>query len=165
MIKPKILYHASQDKNLEIIEPRQETFRDKSEGSVIFASPDKTNVTKFLVPSNDSWTKKLCFGKTHFHIISDKERYMKADKGGAIYHLDSTPFNLDKNKTGGKNEWTSRVPVKPLKKEVFSSGLKAQQKNGVQVFFVDKETFNLINKSKDYGKEIIKNLGGFDKIS
>lgn len=165
MVKPKILYHASQNKNLEIIGPRQETFRDKSEGSVVFASPDKAEVTKFLVPSDNSWTKKLRFGKNHIHIISDKERYEKADKGGAIYYLDSTSFILDKDKGGGKNEWTSKFPVKPFNKEVFDSGLKAQQENGVQVYFVDKETFNSINKSKDHGKEIIKGLKVFGKRS
>ncbi len=165
MTKPKILYHASQNKNLEIIEPRQETFRNKSEGPVVFASSDKANVTKFLVPSDDSWTKKLRFGKNHIHIISDKERYEKADKGGAIYYLESTLFELDKNKVGGKNEWTSKIPTKPFNKEVFNSGLEAQLKNGVQVFFVDKETFNLIDKSKDHGKEIIKKLRASDKRS
>jgi len=165
MIKPKVLYHASQNKNLEIIKPKQETFRDKSEGPVVFASPDKANVTKFLVLSDDSWTKKLRFGKNHVHVISDKKRYMEADKGGAIYYLDSTTFNLDKTKNGGKNEWTSKIKVKPFNKEVFDSGLKAQLENDVQIYFVNKETFDLISKSKDHGKEIIKKLKVFGKRS
>ena len=46
----------------------------------VFASPDKAGVTKFLVPSNDSWTRKIRFGEVHVHIISDKQRYKKQTK-------------------------------------------------------------------------------------
>jgi len=158
LAKPKILYHASQNRKLEVLEPRAEKIRDEFEGPVVFASLDKANVTKFLVPSDDSWTKKMCFGDVHVHIISDRKRYEKADKGGTIYHLSPSLFELDKTKGGGKNEWTTKVPIKPIGRENFDSGLQAQLENGVQVFFVDKKTLKLINQSDDHGNEIIRKL-------
>lgn len=162
-MKPKILYHASANVNLEVLEPRAETVRDESEGPVVFASPDKSGVTKFLVPSNDSWTRKSRFGGVHVHIISDRERYEKADKGGAIYHLSPDTFELDETRGGGKNEWTSKEPVEPSDKEEYESGLQAQLDNGVQVFFVDKDTFNRIDQSSDHGNEIIRGLESENK--
>ena len=157
-MKPKVLYHASSNRNLEVLEPRAESVRDESEGPVVFASPDKAGVTKFLVPSNDSWTRKMRFGDVHIHIISDREKYEEADKGGAIYHLSSDTFELDETRSGGKQEWTSRKSVKPANKEVYDSGLQAQLDNGVQVFFVDKDAFERIDQSTDHGNEIIRSL-------
>lgn len=158
MNKPKVLYHASQNKNLSIIEPRDNTVRDPKEGPVVFASPDKAGVTKFLVPSDDSWTRKSRFGEIHVHVIKDKSRYLKNDKGGAIYHLHPDTFYLDDTKGGSKDEWTSRKPVKPLKKELYDSALNAQIKNSVQVYFVDEDTFEKICSSEDHGNEIIRGL-------
>lgn len=162
-MKPEILYHASVNKNLEVLEPRAETVRDKKEGPVVFASPDKAGVTIFLVPSNDSWTRKGRFGGIHYHIISDRLRYEKADKGGAIYYLNSDTFELDETRGGAKNEWTSKVAVRPIKREKYESGLQAQFENGVQVFFVDKDTFEKIDKSDDYGNSIIRSLESENK--
>lgn len=162
-MKPKVLYHASPNKNLEVLEKRAESVRDESEGPVVFASSDKAGVTKFLVSSNDSWTKKGRFGGIHYNIISDRQRYEKEDKGGAIYHLSSDTFELDETRGGGKDEWTSRISVKPVNKEEYESGLQAQLDNGVQVFFVDKKTFENIIQSEDYGNSIIRDLESENK--
>jgi hypothetical protein len=162
-MKPKVLYHASSNRNLGTIEPRAKSVRDESEGPVVFASPDKAGVTKFLVPSNDSWTRKMRFGDVHIHIISNRERYEEADRGGTIYHLSPDTFELDKTRGGGKDEWTSKKRVIPIDKEVYDSGLQAQLNNGVQVFFVDKATFDRINQSTDHGNEIIRGLESENK--
>lgn len=162
-MKPRVVYHASSNKDLEVLEPRAETVRDKKEGPVVFASADKAGVTKFLVPSNDSWTRKMRFAGVHIHVISDRERYEKLDKGGAIYHLSPETFGLDETRGGGRGEWTSRVSVTPIGREDFKSGLQAQLDNGVQVFFVDKDTFNRIDQSDDHGNAIIRSLESENK--
>ncbi len=163
-MKPTVLYHASSNRNIEILEPRAETVRDENEGPVVFASSDKANVTKFLVPTDDSWTRKMRFGDTHVHVIRDRKRYEELDKGGAIYHLSPDGFSLDQTKVGGKNEWTSNTSVTPTEKEEYESGLEAQLDNGVQVYFVDEETFNRITQSEDHGVAIIKGLVSENKL-
>ncbi len=162
-MKPKVLYHASANTNLEVLEPRAESVRDEKEGPVVFASSDKAGVTKFLVSSNDSWTKKGRFGGIHYNIISDRQRYEKEDKGGAIYHLSSDTFELDETRGGARDEWTSRNTVKTIDKEEYKSGLQAQLDNRVQVFFTDKQTFDEIVKSDDYGNKIIRGLESENK--
>lgn len=157
-VKPKVLYHASDNRNIESMEPKQESVRDPKEGPVVFATPDKAGVTKFLVPADDKWTRRGRFGDVHYHLISDREKYSKADKGGTIYHLNPDTFERNLEFGGTRDEWTSKTAVKPIGREDYESGLQAQLESGVQVFFVDKETFEKIDKSDDHGNEIIRGL-------
>lgn len=162
-MKPSVLYHASQNRDIDLLEPRTESVRDTNEGPVVFATPDKAEAVKFIVPSNDTWTKKMRYGEIHIHIISDRKRYEEADKGGVVYHLNPETFENDETK-GSKTEWTSKTPVKPYEKEIYESGLQAQLENGVQVYFTDKETFKKIEESEDHGNSIIRNLISENKV-
>ncbi|MCH7641227.1 hypothetical protein IID22_03460 [Patescibacteria group bacterium] len=157
-VKPKVLYHASDNRNIEVMEPRKESIRDPKEGPVVFADPDKAAVTKFIVPYNDKWTKKGRFGDVHYHVIQGRERYEELDTGGTIYHLNPETFEHNLEFGGSGDEWTSKVAVKPIGRDDYASGLQAQLDNGIQVFFVDDETFERIDKSDDHGNEIIRGL-------
>ena len=157
MDKPEFLYHASENTDIQIFEPRKNSFRDPSEGPVIFATPDKTMSSVFIVPANDSWTHSGLFGNVHYFICGDEERFKNVDKGGAIYQLPSATFETDPTKGLGIREWVSKVPVKPLNKEVFESGLEAMLLMGVQVYFVDDEIFKTIDRSSDHGNELMRN--------
>lgn len=160
----RYLYHASQNKNIETLEPRAESFRDPGEGPVVFASDDKAYVSCFLVPTRDSNSKISIYRSDQhptFHImcISDEESFKKADKGGAIYYLSPEKFYLDSNK--GNTEWTSREKVRPIKKEIYDSGLDAMIENGVYVYFCDNDTLQDLKKDpSDITKtmKILKNL-------
>lgn len=158
--KPPVLYHASLNKDVKEFEPRAETFRDPEEGPVVFATPDKAYASCFIVSGiNDRWCQISVFdGSIHVMIISDKERFLKIDKGGAIYALPSETFETDPEKSKTGREWTSREPVKPSDKTEYKTGLQAMIENDVQVYFVDRKTFERIQKSEDYGFEIIKSL-------
>lgn len=139
----KYLYHASHNKDIEILEPRAESVRDPNEGPVVFASHDKALVTCFLVPTDDSWSKISQYRNNnhptlYVMCISDEKRFRELDKGGAIYYLSPEGFFLDESKSN--TEWTSKVSVKPLRKEVYDSGLDAMINNGILVYFCDKAT-------------------------
>jgi hypothetical protein len=161
--KPTVLYHASINKNVKILEPRAVKIRDENEGPVVFATPDKDFATMFIVRTDDSWTKKGSINGTYYIVISDRERFKKMDKGGAIYQLNPDTFNQDR-KIGMRAEWASKNPVVPTNKELFDSGYQAMLENGVQVFFVGKETFEDITQSNDHGRQIITNLESENKI-
>jgi len=158
------LYHASSNKNLEILEPRAESYRDVNEGPVVFASHDKKYVSCFLVPTNDSWSQISVFRDLehpdiHIIAISDEKKFKELDKGGAIYTLPPESFYLDKSK--GKREWTSKSSVKPLKKEIYEKGLDAMLDSGVLVYFCDEEKLKEIKgKVKNFPEimKIYKNL-------
>ena len=161
--KPAVLYHASSSKDIEEFKPRAESVRDPNEGPVVFATPDIAYASCFIVPSTDAWSQKSVFitesGESmHVVIIGDKERFQKIDKGGAIYFLPSDKFETDLEKNMKDREWISRKPVKPSGKTEYRTGLQAMLENGVQVYFVDKKTFEEIKKSEDHGLEIIKTL-------
>ena len=156
MHKPKLLYHASQNRNLSILEPRADKVRDPEEGSVVFATPDKVMASVFIVPTDDSWTNSGLFGGVNYFVCGDEEKFIKLDRGGAIYTLPSTTFINDPNKGLGKREWTSKRPVKPINKEEFDLGLEAMIEMGVQVYFISKEKFQELKRSSDHGNKILR---------
>ncbi len=154
--KPAVLYHASSNKDITEFEPRAETVRDPNEGPVVFATPDKAGATRFLVPTNDSWTQISTYDGVRTIIISDRERFEAMDAGGAIYAIPSDTFHCDASKSA--TEWTSRVPVRPTGKTEYESAFKAMLDAGVQVYFVDGPTFDAIQNSDDHGYSILKGL-------
>ncbi len=161
--KPSVLYHASRSKNVTEFEPRAETVRIPEEGPLVFGTPDVAYASCFIVPTADSWTQVSVFDNSlHVMIISDQKRFKKLDKGGSIYFLPSDSFETDPEKSPSAREWTSKNPVKPSDKKDYKSGLQAMLENGVEVYFVEKETFDRIQKSDDHGLKILKTLKPYE---
>lgn len=161
--KPAILYHASANRDIEEFEPRAEKYRDPHEGPVVFATPDKKYASCFLVKTDSSWVNIGRYSNngvtSNWHmIVSDKDRFMKADGGGVIYGLPVDSFEFHPDRNMAELEWTSAIPVRPVKKEVFESGLQAMIENGVDVYFVDQVTFDAIQRSDDLGRVILESL-------
>ena len=143
------LYHASKNKNIDVLKPRQESVRDPNEGSVVFASQDKPYTSCFLTPTDSSWVKISKYtNKSHppiyLMVISDEKRFKELDKGGAIYYLSPNGFYLDKSKS--LIEWTSKNDVTPIKKDVFDNSLDAMISNDVIVYFCSKEILQKIQE-------------------
>ncbi len=148
--KPLFLYHASANREIENFEPRAKSTRDPEEGPVIFATPDFALATTFLVSeANDEWTQIGKINNTPYMVIMDKEKFLLHDKGGSIYKFSNNGFTSDPDKGMGDDEWTSRDSVTPIEKTDVESALGAMIENGVQVFFVEKETFSKIKDSAD----------------
>lgn len=160
---PKVLYHSSPNLEIKIFEPRREKVRDPEEGPVVFATPDKALAAAFLVRTDGSWVKIGRFSdnnkQTPWHLVTkNKRRFRKLDVGGAIYHLPPKGFSSDPTKGMGDMEWTNTKKVRPIKKEVYTSGEQAMKELGVNLYFVNRRTFRAINKSKDHGRKIILSL-------
>lgn len=140
-MKPKVLYHGSPFKNLNIIKPMAITIRDSKEGPLIFATPDKAYASTFIVSRDDSWTVSGQYQGRYFIIISDEKRYRELDKGGAIYSVKVDGFSTDPTKGIKNKEWFSYTPVKPINVETYPSGLKAMKQLGITMYFVDFNSF------------------------
>jgi hypothetical protein len=161
--KPDVLFHASWNTHIDRFEPRKDTVRDPLEGPVVFATPDKAYASCFLVPTDDSWVKIGRYTEDGVTgswkvVVSNEQRFRKLDRGGAIYHLPAESFSFHPQRNIGEIEWTSTDEVTPTGKEIFASGLGAMQENGVDVYFVDQQTFERIRASNDHGKSIIETL-------
>lgn len=154
MNKRKYLYHASPVKGLKAIEPRAETVpEDFDKSPCIFATEYFDFATQFLVPHDDSWANGGAFSDQPFFVISDRERFKKADKGGSIYLVKAKDFVFYK-----KREWFSQQPVKVVEETTFSSGLMAMITQGVQVYFTDRKTYKKIQTSADHGLSVLNTL-------
>lgn len=159
--KPKVLYHASSNRGIEVFEPRIGKRRDENEGAQVFATPSKAMATIFLVETDDGWTKSGSMDGTPYIIISDKERFESLDNGGTIYSLPSDSFETDLEKGLQELEYTSRESVVPTDGESFDSALEAMLENGAKIYFVDQETFQKIQDSNDHGESI---MGSFEPL-
>ncbi len=159
--KPSVLFHASSHKDIDVIEPRAEKTRDPGEGPKVFGTPSRAMVSMFLVPSDDTWVQSGAINNLPYIIISDEARYRSLDKGGVIYHLPSDTFSND-SEVGSKDlEWTSATGVEPVGKEFVSSALGDMYTQGVQIYFVDKETYQSIQNAPDNGVSIVDVLTPF----
>ena len=156
MEKPSVLYHGSSNKEIERFDPSAKKVRDEAEGPKIFATPDKRMASVFIVGVDDSWGNSGQHNGVPYMIISDRERFTALDQGGAIYHLPNDTFTTDPNKGLGELEWASSEPVRPTHKEEHESALEAMLNHGVQVYFVDKATYDAIQSAPDHGLSILK---------
>lgn len=159
--KPTVLFHGSQNRNIDVFEPRKITFRDENEGPIVFATPSKVYASCFVVPTNDSWVQIGAFNDTRYYICNDEKRFFETDLGGAIYSLPSDTFTIDLSKH--RSEWTSIVPVIPIRKKEYDKGLDTMVDNFVQVYFVDNEIFLNIANAGDHGFSILRKIESYNQ--
>jgi hypothetical protein len=154
--KPRVLFHASGNQNIETFEPRAESARDANEGPRVFATPSRAMASIFLVKSDDSWVGSGMVDDEPYIVISDEKRFRDQDTGGVIYSLPNDTFENDPEKGLRELEWTSKEAVTPTGKEYVPSALSDMLEQGVKVFFVDKETYKKVIEAPD--DSILKNL-------
>jgi 8-oxo-dGTP pyrophosphatase MutT (NUDIX family) len=160
MKKPKVLYVAAQTRGVKELIPMKGNYRDKDEGAVIFFFFDKTLASIYLIKEhNDNWTNLGYFGDIPYVVIKmGREEFLKKDNGGSIYEVPSDNFDCNPNLGMREKEWTSSEPVRPLKETFYTSALNTMIENGVNVYFVNEETFKDIRNSKDHGQGILNSL-------
>lgn len=156
VIKPAVLYHGSSVRGLEQLIPQRTSFRDSKEGPIVFATPRRDLATCFIVPADDSWTAIGIGSDGSCHmVISNKERFREVDKGGVIYELSGDGFESDLTQGLREVEWVSRRPVRVKSAVEYESSLEGMIKEGVGVYFVDKEIFKKFRKENGEGKELL----------
>jgi hypothetical protein len=163
--KPVTLFHASRNKKLDLLEPKDESVRDRSEGKVVFASPAYDYATCFMAGLDDSWTKIMAWGITSPFcvIISDERRFRENDIGGAVYFFKPELFTSDTSRNSRTIEWTSKIAVKSFYKIEYTSSLDAMLGAYVQVFFVSKAVFSDIKTATDKGLSILNTIESENK--
>lgn len=151
------LYHASENPDIEALEPRAIGKRDPQDNARVYATDDEAYASMFLVKSDDSWTFK--FGledeglEAHWFIcISDKDRYLEKDKGGIIYSLPKEQFIPVPDCS--TPEWISLQPVNITGKKFYASGIDAMLKHNVQVYFTSPNQFQAIRETKNSQKRL-----------
>lgn len=150
------LYHASDNKNIKVLQPQMKSVRNNNEGPVVFATPNLALASCFIVNVDDSWADMGRFNDVVYFICNDEIRFKQADKGGTIYVLDSDGFEADPNKGMGLNEWINKNSVVPKDKIEYKSGLQAMIENNVKIFFVDPKKFDIIMNSEDELSKILE---------
>lgn len=158
MEKPPHLYHGSSSREISRFEPRATKVRDISEGPVVFATSDKRMASVFMIGVDDSWGNSGMHNGVPYMIISDQKRFEDLDKGGAIYHLPGDTFNTDPSKGLGEIEWISSEAVEPTHREDHESALEAMLNHGVQVYFVDRETYEAYRSAPDKSLPLLRSL-------
>lgn len=158
MSKPEFLYHGSPHRDIKELEPRTKLHREKEEGKLVFATSEIADASMFLYKTALTG-HFLVEGEriAYAVIVDDREEFLKKDKGGQIHVLPSETFESSPH-SGMSNEWVSKESVKPTKVLEYDSALNTMLEYGVQVYFVDENTYQQIRNSKDHGYSIFQSL-------
>lgn len=148
---PTELYHGSSKPGLTKLTPRAVSTRDEHEGPVVFATPKQAIASMFLVPVRQH--SGTFSGVPYF--VAVKVEFEMRDIGGSIYVIKSDGFAFDHDKGLGELEWTCENSVLVTKETQYASALQCMLEHGVQVFLVDKVTFEQIDKAEDHGLSIL----------
>lgn len=160
--KPPFLYHGSPHK-IEELEPQTKPHREKEEGELVYATSELTDAIMFLQKTDLTGHFIINNEKVAYVIVvGDREKFMERDRGGHVYVLPSDRFKPSPHK-GMSNEWVSKESVKPVEVKEYNSALDAMIENGVQVYFLDKATYQQIRRAEDHGYSILKNLESENK--
>jgi hypothetical protein len=155
MSKPRVLYHASANKNLEELQPNNDYPRFEGEGPLVFATQHLAAAAMFLAPKSIP-TNMSIFGDTHVLFINAREeQFIKADNGGAIYTLPGVTFETDPSIGMGENEWTSNVSVTPFDKTVYETSIRAMDEHGVVRYFVSDSQMTRIQGDPARALEVV----------
>lgn len=111
-----------------------------------------------MIGVDDSWGNSGMHNGIPYMIISDRERFEDLDRGGAIYHLPGETFSTDPSRGLGEIEWTSPESVEPAHREDHDSALEAMLNHGVQVYFVDRETYEAYCAAPDQSLPLLRSL-------
>lgn len=156
--KPPFFYHGSPHGAIEEFEPRVSKGSGEKYGALVYATQDLATASVFMAKVEREWSAGRFNNISYVLIPMSRDKFIENDKGGYIYVLPSDTFITETGRGMGEYEWASKEKVKPVKKIEYVSALDAMIENGVQVYFVDMETYERIKTSEDHGFSIIKNL-------
>lgn len=157
-----VFYHASMNKDLGVINPKRTLSKDHYIGDYVFATADRTLAIMYLTTRGYATLMNPHDKQPNVVICAKQAEYQASDTGGAIYELPADSFIESPQKELSDYELVSKVPVKPLTKDLYDMSLRALKENGIIVRFVDKDTFNnLIGNPKQ--AELISQLPIFEQ--
>jgi hypothetical protein len=142
----KMLYHASANQSLGVIEPQQTLSKDKYIGDYVFATADKVLATMYLIPKGYGSIMHPEENPPRIQICADETEIRSKDNDGALYYLDASSFDESPQTELSEYEMASDKAVRPISKEVFRSSFDALDKMGIKIEFIDQQTFNRLAK-------------------
>lgn len=149
-----ILYHATQNKNLTIIEPQPTLSLDKYIGDFVFATKIKNMALMYLVPHGFPTLMNPNDKEPNIVISANPVHFKSKDKGGAIYELPSESFIDTPQKGLSEFEMVSTKAVEPISKQVITSTLHALTNAGISIHFVNEKTFNKLIEDPNQQRSI-----------
>lgn len=154
------VYHVSPNKSLKIIEPRRALSKGVYIGDYVFATKDKMLATMYLATKGYAVLLGSKDKNPNIVICADAQDYLASDHGGAVYELPEEFFFESPQTELAEYELVSKFPVKPLSKMVYEKSIDAMHKSGIDIKFVDQETFdNLIGNLKQ--RELVHQLPNY----
>lgn len=152
-----ILYHASTRKNLTVLRPQRTLSHDKYIGDYVFATKSSLLAHMYLVPKGIAILMDSSEDHPNIVMCISESEFLKRDHGGAVFELSSASFAPSPQQEINDYEMVSTIPVKPLKKTVYAKTRDALLALGIQIRFVDKDTFKkLINNPNQ--KKLVNTL-------
>lgn len=150
---PKFLYHGSSKSGLKVIHPKKTLSKDKYIGDFLFASHNKILAIMYTTVKGYYSLMSTNTSPLYIVICADKNEYIQKDREVSIYKFLSDSFENTPQSELKDYEFVSHNPVSAVSSETYSNALTAFRENGIDVYFVDKHTFDLIVDAGDKGRD------------
>lgn len=150
-----VLYHASPDKSLTIINPRKTLSKNDYIGDYVFATSNKKLAVMYLATKGNATYMEPQAKQPYIVISSDSNKYLATDRGGAVYSVSANSFEKTPQTGLEDYEMVTKNSVKPIGKEVYKTSVEAMRKYGIEIYFVDWPKFNEIIKAKDKDRILV----------
>lgn len=138
--QPAKLYHATTNRSLRILEPRECEAMNGERGRFVFAQPDFTIAHGYALKTPDH----MCMhympgfpdGSVHACIIRNREKFLSENVTGIIFELPAEQFRRIIFDSGEPAvEWVSEEPVSLDPRKATPVTLESAMAKGIQVFF------------------------------
>lgn len=137
-----VLYHASANPDLELLEPQRTISKDKYIGDYVFATKDKALAAMYLTPKGYGSVMESDKNPPRLLIRADEAEIRLKDTGGAIYKVDAANFIDSPQQELSAYEMVATKPIRLVSKETFSSVFSAWDQLGIKVEYIDQKTFD-----------------------
>lgn len=150
---PDFLYHGSSQSGLKTIYPKKTLSKDKYIGDFVFASHNKTLAIMYMTVKGYYSLMSPSTSPPYIVICADENEYIEKDREVSIYKLPSGDFEVTPQTELKEHEFVSRQSVTPDSFETYPNALTAFSHNNIDVYFVNKTTFDQIVEAGDKGRD------------
>lgn len=154
--RPRFVYHGSPIGDIKVFVPRVSHGTGEKYGALVYAAPDEATASIFMLSVQGHWSAGRTEKGAYVVIPQDRDEFLASTRPGYLYVLSADTFSTQEGRGMGDYEWASTEPVKPIRKIRYNNPLDELLRQGVLVYFVDKDTYKDVVAAGDKAVDVLR---------